>query len=82
MTMYASHELAEAVTDPEPYDNTVGWYDDYYGEIGDIPATLYSDNQISINDLVDELDAPDGTPYLVQKSWSLQDNAPVAFAAA
>jgi len=82
MTLYASHELAEAVTDPEPYDNTVGWYDDYYGEIGDIPATLYSDNQIGINDLVDELDAADGTPYLVQKSWSLQDNAPVAFAAA
>ncbi len=81
MTLYASDELAEAVTDPEPYETTVAWYDDYYGEIGDIPETLYSANQISIYGLVDELDAADGTAYLVQTVWSLQDNAPVAFAA-
>jgi hypothetical protein len=81
MTLYASHELAEAVTDPEPYDSTVAWYDDYYGEIGDIPPTLYDANQISINGLVDQLNDTDGTPYLVQKVWSLQDNASVAFAA-
>lgn len=82
MTLYASHELAEAVTDPEPYDRTVGWYDDNYGEIGDIPGTLLDANQISVNDFVDELDAPDGTPFLVQKVWSLKANAPIAFAAA
>jgi hypothetical protein len=81
MTAYASHELAEAVTDPEPYDNTVGWYDDNNGEIGDIPVTLYNDNQISIDGLLDQLNAADGTPYLVQKVWSLKDKAPVAFAA-
>src|SRR5262249_4732898 len=39
MTLYASHELAEAVTDPQPYDGTLGWYDSYYGEVADIPAT-------------------------------------------
>jgi hypothetical protein len=37
MTMAASHELAEAVTDPDP---SSGWYDEYYGgsqgEIGDL----------------------------------------------
>jgi hypothetical protein len=81
MTLYASHELAETVTDPEPYENTVAWYDDYYGEIGDIPGTLLDANQISLSDFYDELDASDGTPYLVQKVWSLQANAPVAFAA-
>jgi hypothetical protein len=81
MTVYASHELADAVTDPEPYDATVGWYDDNYGEIADIPATLYNDNQISVYALINELDASDGTPYLVQTHWSLQDNSPVAFSA-
>lgn len=32
MTMAASHELAEAITDPVP---GAGWYDDQNGEIGD-----------------------------------------------
>jgi hypothetical protein len=81
MTVYASHELAEAVTDPEPYDGTVAWYDDNYGEIGDIPATLLDANQITVADYVKQLDATDGTAYLVQTVWSLQDSAPVAFAA-
>jgi hypothetical protein len=80
MTVYASHELAESVTDPEPYTVTAGWYDDNYGEVADIPATLYIANQIGIDGLLDELDAADGTRYLVQKVWSLWDNAPVAFA--
>jgi hypothetical protein len=80
MTVYASHELAEAVTDPEPYDTTVAWYDDNYGEIGDIPATLLDANQITVADYVNQLSGSDGTNYLVQTVWSLQDNAPVAFA--
>ena len=81
MTMYASHELSETVTDPEPYAHTVAWYDDNYGEVADIPATLFADNVIGFGDFADKLDAPDGTPYLVQKVWSNQDNAPVAFGA-
>ena len=37
MTLTASHEIAEAVTDPNVGYGALGWYDDYYnGEIGDI----------------------------------------------
>jgi hypothetical protein len=35
LTVVASHELAEAITDPKP---GTGWYDNTYGEIGDICA--------------------------------------------
>jgi len=79
MTLYASHELAEAVTDPQPYEGTLGWYDDYYGEVADIPATLWDNYQISDAEFVDELDAADGTPYLVQTVWSNKAAASVAF---
>src|SRR5947209_17215018 len=79
MTVYASHELAEMVTDPQPYDGLLGWYDDYYGEVGDIPATLWDAYKINDAQYVDELDAADGTPYLVQTEWSNKDAAPVAF---
>ena len=81
MTLYASHELAEAITDPEPGDGTLGWYDNQNGEIGDIPVSLYHAKKIAKSALVDELDMPDGTVYLVQKEWSNQDKIPVAFAA-
>jgi hypothetical protein len=82
MTVYASHELAEGVTDPEPGDTTLGWYDDNNGEIGDIPVSLFAANQIGQADLIDELDGANGAIYLVQKEWSLKDNGPIAFAAA
>src|SRR5262249_55585836 len=37
MTLTASHEIAEAATDPNVGYRALGWYDDYYGaEIGDI----------------------------------------------
>jgi hypothetical protein len=82
MTEFASHELAEAITDPEPVDgSTLGWYDSRNGEVGDIPVSLYAAQRITRADLMDELTAPDGTVYRVQKEWSNQDNAPVAFAA-
>jgi hypothetical protein len=35
LTTTSSHELCEAITDPVPGQ---GWYDDHYGEIGDICA--------------------------------------------
>jgi hypothetical protein len=35
LTTTSSHELCEAITDPVPGE---GWYDDHYGEIGDICA--------------------------------------------
>lgn len=81
MTLYASHELAEAITDPEPYDTRLGWYDDYYGEVADISATLYDNYVINDADFIDELDAANGNAYLLQKVWSNQDKAPVALAA-
>ncbi len=36
LTSVASHELAEAVTDPDVNYSTLGWYDPQRGEIGDI----------------------------------------------
>jgi hypothetical protein len=80
MTAYASHELAEAVTDPQPTDTGLGWYDNRNGEIGDIPVSLYLAGRISLSGLTELLTASDGTAYLVQKEWSNQDSAPVAFA--
>jgi hypothetical protein len=80
MTEYASHELAEAITDPEPGDTTLGWYDNRNGEVGDIPVSMYLANRLTRADLIDELVAPDGTTYQVQVEWSNKDKAPVAFA--
>jgi hypothetical protein len=48
--------------------------------VGDIPATLFDTGQIPITDLFDVLTGADGTRYLVQKIWSKQVGAPVAFA--
>jgi len=38
LTAVSSHELAEAVTDPDVNFSTLGWYDSRRGEIGDITA--------------------------------------------
>jgi hypothetical protein len=81
MTMVASHELAEAVTDPLPLAGYSGWIDDKsHGEIGDIPQYLVNAHLIGTHDLFDLFTGADGTQYLVQKEWSQQDHWPVAFA--
>jgi hypothetical protein len=43
MTMAASHEIAEDVTDPDVDYSTLGWYDVAKGEVGDVVAgqTVY-----------------------------------------
>jgi hypothetical protein len=85
MTLFASHELAEAVTDPEPglqARGMGGWYDEQYGEIGDIPAAILNAGQIGVDDFADVLTDSSGNRFLVQKEWSVRDNAPVAFATA
>jgi hypothetical protein len=82
LTDVASHELAEAVTDPQPRQVTLSWYDDNNGEIGDIPDYLYYKHRIGRHDLWDVLEGTNGRRYLVQKEWSVKDGAPVAFAAA
>lgn len=51
ITSVSSHELCEAITDPIPGQ---GWYDDSYGEIGDICA--WKTKQIG--------------KYVVQQEWS------------
>jgi len=80
MTAPASHELAEAVTDPQVNTGTLGWYDDNNGEIGDIPNELLDAGRIKDTDVYDLLDPGDGNTYVVQKVWSVKDGAPVAFA--
>ncbi len=56
LTVTASHELCEAITDPVPGQ---GWYDDNYGEIGDICAW----NTKTVGQ------------YTVQQEWSNNANA-------
>jgi hypothetical protein len=79
LTITASHELAEAVTDPEPGRTSLSWYDEYNGEIGDIPVSMYYANVFGEDGYVDHLQGADGTRYAVQKVWSNYDGAPVAF---
>lgn len=40
ITIAASHEWTEAVTDPDVNNGRLGWYDDVLGEVGDIPIEL------------------------------------------
>jgi hypothetical protein len=56
LTSTSSHELCEAITDPIPGQ---GWYDDTYGEIGDICA--WKTKKLG--------------PYTVQLEWSNKANA-------
>jgi cytosine/adenosine deaminase-related metal-dependent hydrolase len=55
-TSTSSHELCEAITDPVPGE---GWYDDHYGEIGDICA--WQTRRLG--------------NYTVQLEWSNRQNA-------
>ncbi len=71
-TSVASHELAEAITDPEvglaaAVAAPLAWYDPENGEIGDICVGL--DGSIG---------AADGTGYVVQKWWSNVDESCIA----
>jgi hypothetical protein len=60
MTMVVSHEVAEAVTDPDVGYSTLGWYDDNLnGEIGDI----VNGQSVILNG------------YVVQKEPDKSDNA-------
>jgi hypothetical protein len=55
----ASHELIEAVTDADVGTNSLAWYNDAQGEIGDI-----------CNGQQGTITGPDGLTYTVQKQWS------------
>ena len=68
------------MTAPQPTRADSGWYNPQAGEIADIVQELYSQGRIGKTDYQDTLVGPDGTQYAVQKVWSVQDEAPVAFA--
>jgi MYXO-CTERM domain-containing protein len=65
LTDVSSHEMIEAMTDPDVGQNDVAWYDDNNGEIGDICATGSDETAV-----VDT--------WTVQKEWSNQLNSCVA----
>ena len=72
ISVAASHELAEAITDPDVGLATrlappLGWYDPMNGEIADISAGIAAN-----------LVGPDGRTYTVQKLWSNRRHACVA----
>jgi hypothetical protein len=77
LTTGISHELAEAVTDPQ----TDGWSDDNQGEIADIPVMLNGLGLITDDQLYALLTGADGTRYVVQSVWSNQGRTLAAFAA-
>jgi hypothetical protein len=59
MTEASSHEIGEAVTDPDIGYGTLGWYDDSQGEVGDIAngQTVYV-NGYAVQRLADKTDQP------------------------
>lgn len=64
VSITASHEWTEAATDPDVNHGKLGWYDDTYGEIGDIPINA----GMPIAQVWDRVDG-----YAVQKEWSNRD---------
>jgi hypothetical protein len=81
LTLGISHELAEAVTDPQGD----GWYDDDpSGQLGmleivDIPDLLNSLGLITDDQLYPLLTGSDGTRYAVETVWSNQGRTLAAF---
>ena len=61
ISITASHEWAEAATDPDVTNGKLGWYDDTYGEIADIPIS----QGLDLSSVYDRLGG-----YAVQKLWS------------
>jgi hypothetical protein len=78
VTLTASHELAEAVTDPDVNYGQLAWYDDARGEVGDIANAMtvllngYAVQRIS--DQFDQPMTPAGATALYQESFVLRAN--------
>jgi hypothetical protein len=66
ITITASHEWTEAVTDPDVNNGKLGWYDERYGEAGDIPINLGT----PLASLYGRIKG-----YAVQKEWSNLSNS-------
>src|SRR5262249_43468970 len=57
MTLTASHEIAEAATDPNVNYRALGWYDDYIGgEIGDINRYEALLNGYAVQSIINKYD--------------------------
>lgn len=65
MTIVSSHEWSEAATDPDVNNGKLGWYNDEYGEIGDIPLSM----GMPLNEVYGRING-----YAVQKEWSNKDS--------
>jgi hypothetical protein len=78
MTLATSHEVAEAVTDPDAGYKTYGWTDDHYGEVGDIVAgqTVYLNNYAvqQIADKNDQAMTPQGAGPVHAVNFVLSKN--------
>ena len=61
ISIVASHEWSEAVTDPDVNNGKTAWYDMNYGEIGDIPINI----GMQLKDVFGRLGG-----FAVQKEWS------------
>ena len=68
ISIAASHEWSEAVTDPDVNAAKPGWYDRNFGEIGDIPVNL----GYPLSQLWGRVGG-----CAVQREWSNANNAPV-----
>ena len=68
ISIAATHEWSEAVTDPDVNRGKLGWYDRTFGEIGDIPLTM----GFSPSQLWGRLQG-----CAVQREWSNRYNRPV-----
>lgn len=68
LTVAASHEWTEAVTDPDVNNGRLGWYDRVYGEIGDIPIEIARTRQEVYGDVAG---------YATQKEWSNREGRSV-----
>jgi len=67
ISIVSSHEWSEAVTDPDVNNGKLGWYNNDYGEIGDIAINM----GLPLKDVWGKLDG-----YAVQKQWSNIDDQP------
>ncbi len=68
ITIAASHEWTEAVTDPDVNAGKLGWYNKRFGEVGDIPISL----GYPLSQLWGRIDG-----CAVQKEWSNALGEPV-----
>ena len=64
ITITASHEWTEAVTDPDVGNGKLGWYDYNYGEVADIVMSA----DVPLSQTYGKVDG-----YYVQKEWSNAD---------